>query len=317
MAEDLSRHASASEAPLPAPGPAGAPPVVRVPEPTAALEPAEEPEQLLAAPPRDWQPAPHAGRFLLAYGVLGLILGAGVIAFAVLTFDRDSTSTRESWSAWQPKAEGSDRVREIAEHVSSTYRLPSGRPLVAVLPNSPEVMNPPLVAAAVDQQSLFLDEPRYSGHSLEDSLVYVLCGLGTNCSIPEGQPTLERNRLLRREALELALYTFRYVDDIDSVLVFLPPRPPDATGRQTAAEQQQEQLLSQNALFVRKDEYDDLGLIDRPLRETLPLAQPPRAGDLPAAEAEIVDRLTARNVFRYEIQRSPDGQSNVLLLSQA
>ena len=315
MAEDLIRDETVSEAPLPAPGPAGAPPVVRVAEPTAALEPAEEPEDLVTTPPRDWQPAPHAGRFLLAYGVLGLLLGAAVIAFTVLTFDRGSTSTRESWSTWQPEAEGSERVREIAEHVAATYRLPSGRPLVAVLPNSPEVMNPPLVAAAVDEQSLFTDEPRYSGHSLENSLVYVLCGLGANCSIPEDQPTPERHRLLRREALELALYTFRYVGDVDSVLVFLPPRPPDGAGRQTAQQQQQEQLLSQNALFVRRDEYDELGVIDQPLRETLPLAQPPRFGALPARESRVVDRLTLRNLYRYQIERSPDGQSNVLVLS--
>ena len=32
-----------------------------------------------------------------------------------------------------------------------------------------------------------------------------LCGTGEQCSIAEGQPTLERHRLLRREALELAL----------------------------------------------------------------------------------------------------------------
>ena len=34
-----------------------------------------------------------------------------------------------------------------------------------------------------------------------------------------------RHALLRREALELALYTFKYVDGVDSVSVFLPPRP--------------------------------------------------------------------------------------------
>src|SRR5690606_24285560 len=54
---------------------------------------------------------------------------------------------------------------------------------------------------------------------------YVLCGLGTNCSIASGEPSEERHALLRREAMELALYTFKYVDTIDSVTVFLPPRP--------------------------------------------------------------------------------------------
>ena len=31
--------------------------------------------------------------------------------------------------------------------------------------------------------------------------------------------------LLSRQALELSLYTFKYVSDIDSVIVFMPPSP--------------------------------------------------------------------------------------------
>ena len=55
-----------------------------------------------------------------------------------------------------------------------------------------------------------------------NSVMYNLCGVGQNCSIAEGQPSEARARLLRREALELALYTFKYVDDVDSVIALLP-----------------------------------------------------------------------------------------------
>ena len=47
---------------------------------------------------------------------------------------------------------------------------------------------------------------------------------GTACSIPEGKASPARGQLLRREALELALYSFQYLDGIDSTLVLLPPR---------------------------------------------------------------------------------------------
>ena len=54
-------------------------------------------------------------------------------------------------------------------------------------------------------------------------------GSGANCSIKGGTASTARHALLRREALELALYTFKYVHDIDSVSVFLPPRPDGAS----------------------------------------------------------------------------------------
>ena len=56
--------------------------------------------------------------------------------------------------------------------------------------------------------------------------VYNLCGLGTSCAIAAGTPSLAGELLLRREALELALYTFRYIHGVDSVVAILPPVPP-------------------------------------------------------------------------------------------
>ena len=53
--------------------------------------------------------------------------------------------------------------------------------------------------------------------------VFNLCGLGSNCAIAGGTPSTDRLLLLRREALELALYTFRYVHNVDNVVSILPP----------------------------------------------------------------------------------------------
>ena len=46
-----------------------------------------------------------------------------------------------------------------------------------------------------------------------------------SCSIAEGKASEARHALLRREALELSLYTFKSDSDVNSVTVFLPPRP--------------------------------------------------------------------------------------------
>ena len=47
-------------------------------------------------------------------------------------------------------------------------------------------------------------------------------------SIKGGKASEERHKVLQREALELALYTFRYLPDADGVVTVLPPPPPAA-----------------------------------------------------------------------------------------
>ena len=59
----------------------------------------------------------------------------------------------------------------------------------------------------------------------EKTRLYILCGLGKNCSIEGGKASQTRGRLVRREALEAALYTFKFVPSVDSVLAFMPPAP--------------------------------------------------------------------------------------------
>src|SRR5947209_5781330 len=57
-----------------------------------------------------------------------------------------------------------------------------------------------------------------------NTIAYNLCGVGsTNCSIGVGTPSPDRLLLLRREALELALYTFKYISGTQNVVAILPP----------------------------------------------------------------------------------------------
>jgi hypothetical protein len=46
-----------------------------------------------------------------------------------------------------------------------------------------------------------------------------------NCQIDAGKPSKERMLLLRREGLELALYSFRYLKDVKQVVVLIPATP--------------------------------------------------------------------------------------------
>ena len=279
MAEDLNRKDSTPSFAAPAP---------------------QADESLVRRPPPQWESAPHAGRFLIAYAALGLVLAIAVIALAVgLTRGGGASLV---WSTWKPTGSGTKEVNQIVQHVADRYRLPSGRQIVAVIPRSPKATDPPLTTAAVDKQALFTHEQQFNTYPLDDSMLYIFCGGGTRCAIDQGTPSPERQRLLRREALELALYTFRYVHGVDSVVTFLPPNPAAKASQPTSA------------LFFRKSQYSQQ-YKDTPLADTLP--GKPRGELLPAQQAALVDKLTYPALYEYQLQRSGDGSSNILILSPA
>jgi hypothetical protein len=270
--------------------------------PTFAAPAPPADEALVRRPPPEWESAPHAGRFLIAYAALGLVLSITVIALAVGLTRGDGTKL--VWSSWKPTGSGTTEVDQIVQHVGTRYRLPSGRQIVAVVPRSPEAENPPISTVAIDKQALFSKEQQYSTYPLDNGMMYVLCGGGTRCAINEGQPSIARARLLRREALELALYTFHYVHGVDSVVAFLPP----------ASTAKPSQTAPSTALFFRKSQYSPFTKV--PLAQTLP-GQPP-AGELPPqGQGQLVDRLTLPSLFSYQLQRSSDGSSGILIFSPA
>jgi len=181
-------------------------------------------------------------------------------------------------------------------HVASRYHLPSGNRLVRVYVGNPTGTAPiRLLAVAKNANPKSADDFKtFDGSS---TLMYILCGEGKKCAIKEGKPTVARAAVLRREALELALYTFRYVDGVDSVVTFFPPRPGQTP---------------QNALFFRKDDLDDE--LDQPLRQTLPEPAPPVPGKakLTPIERKTVNELTGARIFRYAVQSAQGGRVLVL-----
>lgn len=237
----------------------------------------------------------YRSRFAAVYVLLAAVLGAALGVFVVLML-RPPSGAAEAWSTWRPSGRENRYPVEIADHVAAAYRLPSGRQLVGVLAGGAEVRDLPIRAVLVQHESA--TPTRADDVEVIDigsSVMYTFCGIGPQCSIGEDETSAGVSQLLRREALELALYTFAYVDDVDSVIALLPiaTGDPETDADDTAA-----------AVFFEKDDLE--AQLDVPLRETL--APLPVAGTdlLPAAEAERVDALTRRRTFLYEFQPTQD-----------
>jgi hypothetical protein len=220
------------------------------------------------------------GRFAVAYLLLGAAVGAGLGTFIVLV-RRPEPPPPPAWSSWRPGASSlSSQLLEIADHVGRAYRLPSGDQLTAVkVGGSQGGQNLRGIAVLNKGQPQKVDQL----YDKKQTATYILCGATRNCVIPEGTPSQSRGTVLRREALELALYTLEYARPIDNVLVFFPPGPG-------------EKSLSSTLFFHRDDLSSHL---KHPLRATLPQASPPLPGKIAPQEEKTVNDLTGTERYRY------------------
>jgi hypothetical protein len=274
---------------------------------SGAERPAEEPapaeEAPAAAPAAPPGPSPYRSRF-------GFIVGALIgVAFAVaglgviLALDANERAQPDGWSTWRPAGEDElDVARQIAQHVGVKYRLGDADQLVAVQSSGMELAERPL-GVALRTAPVGGDIELIEGNGV----MYKLNGLGKDGSIAGGRPSAERLLLLKREALELALYTFRYADDVDMVVALLPPDPDRADDEPTAG-----QLPPFPAMFFRPgDLRGELGV---PLAATLPEAPPrPEQIDLEAPAAKRIDALTRGNFFTASFQQGQDASVFLVL----
>jgi hypothetical protein len=233
----------------------------------------------------------YGHRFRAAYVVLAFLFW-GAVGTGTILLTRDSEqSVEESWSAWKPTSSGLKGAEQIAARVASQYRLDDAQ-------HSPLGL---VSARAVDSKRLAAFEvgsgDGYTELQAKHTLLYVFCGFGrTSCALP-GRPTQARSRLLRREALELALYTFKYVRGFDSVLAVLPPAP--------NTPKQQSVLL-----FRSGDLKTELG---RPLALTISTGHPVSPSQLPRVEALTVERLTEPHWFNAQGRALTDGTPVMVL----
>jgi hypothetical protein len=301
-----------------------------------ALEPPHAPIAPVAAQARQRRrraagaPSPHASKFRAATALLvSVALGALVVAVTVLANGRAAqTAGGAPWSAWRPLESGGQAVDEIAQHIAPLYRISSTVQLAVV--TVVHLANPSsVVAAAQSGQStgsglLVAVQPNANSSQINllsgTTVAYNLCGIGsTNCAIGVGTPSVKRLLLLRREALELALYTFKYVSDVDFVVAILPPghtqqtsaltpKPP-AGGAKTTVKP-----VDLAVLFAR-DELKPF--LQQPVTATLQEEEPPTVDEMGtplAPESGLVEQVTARGLFSERIVQAQDG-SNLLMLT--
>ncbi|HWD65056.1 MAG TPA: hypothetical protein VG405_07760, partial [Solirubrobacteraceae bacterium] len=269
--------------------------------------------------------SPHSAKFRL---VTGFLLGIGVAALALavaLASNAGSNGQMPAWSSWKPSAAGRAGAAEIASHVAPNYRLtPSTQLDVVTLVN---LANTSTQATGTSSGLTVAVNAGAPGGTPALSLLsgntiaYNLCGTGgqSNCELP-GAATPARLLLLRREALELALYTFKYEGGVSNVICVLPPshslisslssRLPSAKSLASSSKP-----VSVAVLFLRSELQPWLGL---PLSSTLQTF-PPSMAELPAwqntSEADLVSQITARGLFSEQIESEQTG-GNLLVLNQ-
>jgi hypothetical protein len=281
---------------LPQGRPEGDDPDERQPRPETLPQVRAEPvDGELDRPLAGGPPSVYTPRFrALTGGLVGLAIGA-LVAAAVALF-APGFQPGPAWSPWKPSESGTAGANQIARHVAPSYRLPTGDQMVLVTAGPPRVGDLLPAKVAVVGGRAGAKTSVVSGKTI----LYQLCGLGERCSIAKGAPSVERFLLLRREALELALYTFRYLNGVENVVALLPPAPGEKP---------------ENALFFRKQQLEPV--LDRPLTVTLP-APPPTVNSVEdAPEAGMVKQLTGHNLFVYSFEQGQDLSAYLVLNQRA
>jgi hypothetical protein len=248
----------------------------------------------------------YRGRFGILYALLAVV-GVGAIAAFFTLLERGGPAPAPRWSEWEPVGTAERRAGQIGDHVSDQYRLPSGRALATVTyAGPPQVTGPDGSTFQVRAVAVTPDTTAGRQEALDidtvdaaTSVMYTLCGLGNACSIAEGRPSEARGALLRREALELALYSFHFIDGVESVLVLLPPRPDGQAA---------------TAVFLQRS--DVRAPLGRPLDRTLTAPLVPGVGEIEPDELRTIERITRPRVYRYSYLQAQDG-SPVMVLAPA
>jgi len=294
---------------IPPSSPAGRPPADGTPNlielPPEPARSASEPAQQTSLGPSEFR-----NRFGFLLGALaGVMVAAVLVVVAVIAWGGSDGAAGEglakNWSRWQPAdVTISDGAQEIAEHVGLEYRHANGQQLTKVT-GSPLGIGVALRASSGEIKS-------YNG---DNGVLYTLNGLGPNGSIKGGTPSTQRLQLVRREALELALYTFRYLPDADMVVTLLPPPPPKAG---TEAASPVSGLLpntsadpkEMTAVFYRPGDLKQR--LQIPLGATLTAAAP-APEKMGGTEGQTVDSLTLPNLFNWSLPASQIGEPSLVL----
>jgi hypothetical protein len=261
-------------------------------------------------------PSPFRTRFGF---ILGALLGVGLAAaaaFALLLGSAPPAAVdqrlADHWSEWfPPSGDIITGTSAIADHVQAEYKRADGKQLVSV-------HGGPFYYAGATAPLPFAVRLQPADGSIRDlgsagGVLYTLSGTGAGGKIVGDKATPARHRLLRREALELALYTFRYVDSSTMFVALLPidaPKPATKGKKQAAAAAGSREL---QALFFRPGDLK--AELKTPLARTLTPAIKLNPKQLEPGEAARVDKLTNGNMFTAAFTQQVDGQLYLVLKS--
>lgn len=256
---------------------------------------------------------PHAPKFRVATAVLvGIAVAAVAIAIVVASrgSNRADVVTGAHWSSWTPDNSGNTGVSEIAQYISPYYRVSGSQQLDVI---SPMRLAQSTAAGTTTGSGLTLAVNESSGGKQSlgllngETIAYEVCGLGSKSCELAGTASINRMLLLRREALELALYTFEYISGSQNVVVVLPPGHTVTTGGT------HEKGVTVALIFLRRNLQPWLNV---PLARTLQ-AYPPALSELnvwsKTQEAAFVDQVTAHSLFSSQIEALQEGGSALVL----
>jgi hypothetical protein len=293
---------------IPPPSPAGR--AASDGAPTLIELPPEAPAPVVTADTPAAGPSEFRNRFGFIIGALGGVIIAVAATIAIVLTTGDGASDEgllSNWSKWQPQETSlTAGPAEIASHVQGEYKGDDGKELVLVKGGPLQIQGIPL---NVRLQSSGGGMYEWSG---KHTVLYTLSGLGDNGSISTGTPSTQRHQLLRREALELSLYTFRYMPDVDMVVTQLPP-PPPKKGQDTASASSSTTDTSKTpvqAVFYRAGDLKQR--LQIPLGVTVP-AKAPTPNTIPSAEGKTIDSLTLPNLFVAAPQQAQDYSVSLVL----
>ena len=242
-------------------------------------------------PPRQ----PHRVRFYAVYGILALALAAAIVG--VVVFAGRAINPGPEWSAWKPSGGGLGAAKQIVEHVAPNYRLPDGNQLVDVIAKGPAVSSGgqtiPIPFIALRGPKGKVDQVMQVNNS--NTFTFSLCGLGQACSIATGKPSVERATLVRREILELALYTFKYVHGVKHIVAFMPP--PAGTAPAYVVYLQKTDLAQQ---------------LKVPLTHTL-APKVPLPSQITPGEQQRIDAVTQPRIYKFGLSQTQQGDAVLVL----
>jgi hypothetical protein len=257
--------------------------------------------------------SPHAPRFRI---VLAVLCGVAVAALAIAVVVASQGNTRDkivgtaNWSSWRTDSSGSTGISEIAQHVAPYYRVNAAQQLDVITPLQLSQTTAANTTAG-NGITVAVNEGTSKSPSLGllngRTVAYNVCGLGAKDCELAGAASTNRMLLLRREALELALYTFEYIANSQNVVVVLPP------GHTVTSTGASEKGVTVTLLFLRKELQP---LLDLRLSRTLS-EYPPELSQLTlwskTQEAGLVDQITANGLFTSQVESLQVGGSALVL----